>query len=246
MARNGRVSCRAALSDRAAVVHAQDLGVLRRYSPKSAPRNLGRKDFRRPQIGCTHATNPSAPCRVGQSCGINVQNSSLAVKHARHTRSRGRTERAHRPWKPQNGFHSYHKAFLSLSCPLLLRSKWYRATSSVAAGMIADAVKSRGRSRHGQLAGAAMTVTKSSGREQTRTHSPGEKAQSHLHLQRPGRLARTTVASNPIGRVLRRRGGTPRVGPCSPPCSPGQTLSRGYYARCGRGERTGPVELAWL
>src|SRR5713226_3913158 len=24
------------------------------------------------------------------------------------------------PWKPQNGFHSYHKALLPLSCPLLL------------------------------------------------------------------------------------------------------------------------------
>ena len=37
--------------------------------------------------------------------------------------------------------------------------------------MIADAVKSCGRSRHGQLAGAVMTVAKASGRQHTSTRS---------------------------------------------------------------------------
>src|SRR5678815_4704532 len=53
--------------------------------------------------------------------------------------------------------------------------------------MIADAVKSRGRSRHGHLAGAAMTMARD------------EKPLSHIYLQWPtekreGRLARIRSA----------------------------------------------------
>jgi hypothetical protein len=43
---------------------------------------------------------------------------------------------------------------------------------AVAAGMIADAVKSRGRSRHGHFTGAAMTVAMLKGRQRAPTGDP--------------------------------------------------------------------------
>src|SRR5262249_34226747 len=50
----------------------------------------------------------------------------------------------------------------------------------VAAGMIADAVKSRGRSRHGQLAAAAMTVDRVVGARAPPTCSGRQTAIAHL------------------------------------------------------------------
>src|SRR6476619_4526699 len=86
--------------------------------------------------------------------------------------------------------------------------------------MIADAVKSRGRSRHGHLAGAAMTVAVASGRQHTPTACSGrEVAIAHL-LAAADREAESRLARNQIGAGHLGGGGTPRVGPCSPPCSP--------------------------
>ena len=53
------------------------LRFLSKIFSKSAASNMARKDFQRPQTGCTHARNPSTPCCVGQSCCINVQNARL-------------------------------------------------------------------------------------------------------------------------------------------------------------------------
>src|SRR5437660_1307227 len=35
------------------------------------------KDFQRPRSGCTHSKNPSTLCGMGESAGVNMQNSSL-------------------------------------------------------------------------------------------------------------------------------------------------------------------------
>jgi len=55
----------------------------------------------------------------------------------------------------------------------------------VAAGMIADAVRSHGRSRHGHLTGAAMTVAVRAVGNTRRPRAPDEKWSSHIYLQRP-------------------------------------------------------------
>jgi hypothetical protein len=65
-----------------------------------------------------------------------------------------------------------------------------------------------------------MTVAKSSGRQQTPTASSGRESAFPHPVAAAGPVARTTVASNPIGGVLPPRAGNTRVGPCSPPCSP--------------------------
>jgi hypothetical protein len=77
--------------------------------------------------------------------------------------------------------------------------------------MIADAVKSRGRSRHGHLAGAAMTVATASG---SATHADRvlETKSSITRLlaasdrKREGRLARVKIGRGHLG----RGGNTPR------------------------------------
>ena len=76
--------------------------------------------------------------------------------------------------------------------------------------MIADAVKSRGRSRPGHLAGAAMTVATASGRQHTPTACSRRKAPSHIYLQQPTKnLKAGWLESDRPGRS-RERGNTPR------------------------------------
>jgi len=81
------------------------------------------------------------------------------------------------------------------------------------AGMIADPVKCRGRSRHGYLAAAAMTVARASGRQHTPTACSGrELCIAHLlapaDRKREGRLARIRSPRN-----ISREGEHPALGP---------------------------------
>jgi len=79
----------------------------------------------------------------------------------------------------------------------------------LAAGMIADAVKSRGRSRHGQLAAAAMTVAKSSGRHHAPTAYSDDKPPSHIYFQRPPEQREARLLES-VRRGSSEEGNTPR------------------------------------
>jgi hypothetical protein len=72
--------------------------------------------------------------------------------------------------------------------------------------MIADAVKSRGRSRHGHLAAGAMTVAKSSGRRHTPTACSGREAFSGHPLAAADGNASGSVGSNQIVAARPTRG----------------------------------------
>src|SRR5450755_3136267 len=78
VARAVRASPRATICASKALVQTQEHYLLRRHSSKSTPSHLARKDFRRPRTRCAHARNPSTPCRLGQSCRLNVQNARLS------------------------------------------------------------------------------------------------------------------------------------------------------------------------
>ena len=92
-----------------------------------------------------------------------------------------------------------------------------------------------------------------------RPHGRGEKSAFAQPRAVAGRFARTPVASNPISGVLSPRRGTPRVGPCSPPCSPwtdsqSRLLFRGGLRRLKRTSGAGmavvevhpePIDVPW-
>ncbi len=100
--------------------------------------------------------------------------------------------------------------------------------------MIADAVKSRGRSRHGQLAGAVMTVARRAVGNTRRPRTRDEKPPSHIYLQRPtegceGRLARIRSA-----RVVWREGEHPALGPVPLPVPPARCLISSSSSKTSR------------
>jgi hypothetical protein len=143
------------------------------------------------------------------------------------------------------------------SCPHLRRTDgagtcgdtfqpWRERPRLVAAGEIAETVRSRGRSRHGQLVGTAMTVAKSSGRQTDADRMVGARKRNRTSScsGRPSR-ENTRCLESEWQPPFAERGEHPASGPVPLRIPPGQTLSRGYYGRGGRGDRTGPAEQAW-
>jgi hypothetical protein len=64
-----------------------------------------------------------------------------------------------------------------------------------------------------------------------------EKPPSHIYLQRAGEKREGRLGSNQIGAGQLQRGGTPRVGPGSPPCSPGEVTSVSSCTTCAHHHR---------
>src|SRR5260221_11606841 len=88
--------------------------------------------------------------------------------------------------------------------------------------MIADAVKSRGRSRHGHLTGAAMTAAVASGRQQTPTACSGREVTIAHLLAAADREAESAWLEIRSAPDISGEGEHPALGPVPLPVPPGE------------------------